>query len=158
MAQLEARTAPRGAGLMKHYKEDQGRLARMAAFWSLTLLLLFGCTFLHDLLIQSDAMSRALGGIRIPVVSVDLSAAFLISSAVFAVGVLFIQRWQQRPKVADLLIDTEAELKKVTWPSPQEVVNSSIVVIVTVVLIGVFLAVVDLLFARIMNNLILGGS
>ena len=140
------------------YKEDQGRLARMAAFWSLTLFVLFGCTFLHGILIQYDSMSTAIQGYKIPIVSVELNGAFLISLAVFVVGVVFVHHWQQRPKVADLLIDTESELKKVTWPTGQEVMNSSMVVVVCVLLIGAFLALADLFLARIMKVIIFGGA
>jgi len=151
-----ARAADRSAPKMKGYREDQGRHARMAAFWSLVLLLLFGCTFLHTQLTNVDSLAVALGGIRIPVVAVDLNGAFLIAGGLFLVGLIAIQRWQRKPKVADLLIDTEAELRKVTWPSSQEVMNSSIVVVVTVVLIGLFLAGADYVLARIMKYLVLG--
>ena len=143
---------------MKGYKEDQGRLARMAAFWSVTLLVLFGCTFIHDILIQWDSMAAQIAGIRLPVVGVDLTWAFLISVSLFTVGVVMTHRWQRRPKVADLLIDTEAELKKVNWPTMQEVMNSSMVVIVCVLLIGAFLAFADLFLARIMKVIIFGGA
>lgn len=142
---------------MKGYKEDQGRLARMAAFWSVTLLLLFGCNFLYVQLVAVKAMAPALGGIRIPIVSVDLNGAFIVSALIFCTGVIFISRWQHRPKVADLLIDTEAELKKVTWPTMDEVINSSIVVIVCVILLGLFLAAADYLLGHLMRRLILGG-
>src|SRR5262245_42925231 len=97
-------------GLFTPYQEDQGRHARMAAFWTLVLFLLFGCTFLHDTLIQSESLARPLGGIRIPVVAVDLSPAFLVAFLIFCAGLLLIQRWVQTPKVADLLIETESEL------------------------------------------------
>lgn len=143
---------------MKVYKEDQGRLARMAAFWSLTLFVLFGCTFLYGILIQYDSMDTPIGGNKIPIVSVDLNWAFLTSFTVFGLGVVLLLRWQQRPKVADLLIDTEAELKKVTWPTGQEVMNSSMVVVVCVLLIGAFLALADLFLARIMKVIIFGGA
>jgi len=142
---------------MKGYKEDQGRLARMAAFWSVVLLLLFGCTFLYDILIGFDSMSPAIGGIRIPIVSVDLNGAFVVTFLIFAVGTVVIRRWQQKPKVADLLIDTESELRKVTWPTMQEVTNSSLVVIVCVVVIGAFLAGADYVLGELMRRLILGG-
>jgi len=141
---------------MKGYKEDQGRLTRMAAFWSVVLLLLFGCSFLYDMLIGMDSMGSAIAGIRIPIVSVDLNGAFLISGAVFLVGLLVVRRWQQTPKVADLLIDTEAELRKVTWPTMNEVINSSIVVIISVILMGLFLAASDWILGKLMQRLILG--
>ena len=152
-------TAPKsgkGTRRSKAYKADQGRLARMAAFWSLALLYLFGCTFLHDQLVLSDSLSRTLGGVVIPVVGVSLTGAFLISTSTFVVGFVWLMRWQQKPKVADMLIETEAELRKVTWPSGQEVINSSLVVMVTVVLLGLFLAGSDYVLARIMKYLILG--
>ena len=38
-----------------------------------------------------------------------------------------------RPRLVDLLIETEAEMKKVSWPSRQEAWNSSVIVVITVV-------------------------
>ena len=45
---------------MKAYKKDQGRHARMTAFWALALLLLFGCTTLHRFLVTQ--WTTSLGG------------------------------------------------------------------------------------------------
>ena len=145
-------------GLFAPYREDQGRHARMAAFWALIAFLLFGCNFLHDLLVQWESLTVPINGIRLPVVGVDLTPAFLICFVIFCGGVILIRRWQQRPKVADLLIDTEAELKKVNWPSGQEVWNASIVVIISVILLGCFLAVADMFLYRLMRYVILGIS
>lgn len=142
---------------MTTYKEDQGRLARMAAFWAMTLLLLFGCTYLYELLIGFQAMKAPIAGITIPVVRVDLNPAFAIAFAVMVAGTIAIHRWQQRPKVVDLLVDTEAELRKVTWPTGQEVINSSLVVVVCVVIVGAYLAGADYLLNRLMRYLLLGG-
>jgi preprotein translocase SecE subunit len=142
---------------MKGYRDDQGRLARMAAFWTITLLLLFGCNFLFEQLLAFGSLQDPIAGYRIPIVSVDLSPAFLISSVVFLIGLAFIFRWQQKPKVADLLIDTEAELKKVTWPTMDEVINSSIIVVIFVLFLGAYLAGADYLLSRVMRYIILGG-
>ena len=157
-AQTPLEPAPQGRGWFTPYREDQGRHARMAAFWSVVFFLVFGCRFMHQVLSQWESLRKPLNGIRIPVVSVDLSPAFLMSFAVFCAGLLLIHRWQQRPKVADLLIDTEAELKKVSWPKGEEVWNAAMVVIVSVVLLGVFLALVDIFLFRLMRYLILGES
>ncbi len=143
---------------MTAYREDQGRLARMAAFWAVVLMWLFGCHFLHGQLVAFDSLREPLGGIRIPIVGVDLTPAFLIAAAFFLGGLVWVIRWQARPNVADFLIDTEAELRKVTWPTSEEVVNSSLVVVVTVVLIGAYLAGADYVLARIMKYLVLGDT
>ena len=55
---------------------------------------------------------------------------------------------------ADLLIDTESELKKVTWPTGEEVANSSFVVIVSVLFIMGFLAVADFIIAKLAGRLL----
>lgn len=132
-------------------------MVRMAAFWSCTLLALFGCTSLHTTLVANfESMEGAIAGIVIPIVSVQVSGAFLISTTLFAVIVYVIHRWQQTPKTAELLIETEAELKKVTWPSVDEVMNSSIVVIIFVITLMGFLAGADWVLGRVFTRILLG--
>jgi preprotein translocase SecE subunit len=142
---------------MTNYKPDQGRMVRMAVFWGCAALSLFGCTSLHTLLAANfAALSSPIAGIRIPIVGVDLSGAFLISTALLAILLVVIHRWQQRPKTADLLIDTEAELKKVTWPTLNEVINSSVVVIIFVLVLMGYLAGTDYLLGNIFTRILLG--
>jgi preprotein translocase SecE subunit len=140
------------------YREDQGRLARMAAFWCLVLFLLFGCHSLYRALQSFGTLATAIGGYSLPVVGVPLSGAFLSAAAVFLVGLIAVRRWERTPKMADLLIDTESELKKVAWPTLQQVTNSSLVVIISVVLLGGFMALIDILLARIIRVIVLGGA
>lgn len=144
---------------MKAYKKDQGRMARMAAFWSLSFLLLFGCTTLHTVLAaQFASLREPMGGLVIPIVAIDVNGAFLITGTLFVVGVITNYRWQQRPKVADLLIETENELRKVTWPTMQQVINSSAVVIVCVLILMGYLAGADFVLGKVVARLLLGGS
>jgi preprotein translocase SecE subunit len=142
---------------MKAQREEGGRHARMAAFWSLTLMTLFGCTFLHGELIAFESLAQPIRGYSIPIVGIDISGSFLISAAIFLLCVLWIRRWIGKPKVATMLVDTEAELRKVTWPSGQQVINSSLVVVVAVLLIGLYLAGLDYVLARISKYLVIGG-
>ena len=151
-------TRPEGRrGLFAPYKEDQGRHTRMAAFWGVIFFVGFGCSFLHDMLVRWPSLREPIGGIRIPVVGIDLTPAFLITAFLFCAGFLIVQRWQQTPKVADLLIDTEAELKKVSWPKGQDVWNASLVVLSSVIILGVMLALADIFISRVMRALILGS-
>ncbi len=51
------------------------------------------------------------------------------------------------------LIGVRSELKKVTWTSKTELIESTIVVIVAVLIVAVFLGLVDYM----MQTLVLGG-
>ena len=142
---------------MQAYKPDQGRMARMATFWSLVLLVLFGCSFLHEMLTSySSALKDPIGGFEIPIVMIPFTGAFAISAVVFLGAVAWIFVWQQKPKVADFLIDVEGELKKVTWPTMQETVNASIVVVICVAVLMGFLAGGDYALGKIVKRLMFG--
>jgi len=127
------------------YKKDQGRMVRMAAFWSVAILFFYGCISLYRELSSHfpGALAVPIGGIHIPIIGVDLSGAFLIATVVFLGGAVLLVRLFEKPKNADLLIETEAELRKVTWPTLDEAINGSFVVIVCVVFLMAFLAGAD---------------
>jgi preprotein translocase SecE subunit len=146
---------------MPGYKKDQGRMARMAVFWSLTVLFFYGCTSLNGSL---SGYFPALAGPlvesfpQVPVLGTRLTGAFVVSAVIFLAGMIVLYRWLERPKSADLLIETELELRKVTWPTGSEVVNSSVVVIVCVVFLMGYLAVADWFLARVTRVIMFGGS
>jgi len=52
------------------------------------------------------------------------------------------------------LFDAKVELKKVTWPTKKELLSTTAVVIVLVILIAFFLGVVDLGLVKIIKNII----
>jgi preprotein translocase SecE subunit len=123
----------------------------MSAFWGLFLLLGYGC--LGGLVITlrgwfgSEPLMEPL-----PVVgTIDLAKVLAIGT--LAVGGFVIHRILNQPKLADLLIDTENELKKVTWPSAGETVNGTIAVIVTVAILVAFLSVSDLVLTAVLTRL-----
>ena len=57
-------------------------------------------------------------------------------------------------RLANLLIDTEQEMKKVTWPSFDDSKKSSLVVIGCVVFMLGFLTAADLLLSTVFKDLI----
>ena len=143
------------------YKPDQGRLTRLAAFWSLAILIFYGCTSLYDTLVGAfewAARPFFSGFPRIPVLDLTLNPALLITCAVLAASCYALFRWLNTPKIGDLLIETESEMRKVTWPSLQEAINSSVVVIVCVVFLMAFLAGADWLLGQWTSYLLTGGS
>ena len=54
-------------------------------------------------------------------------------------------RWYKRFIV--FLRDVKAEIKKVTWPSKNEVYSTTIVVIIATIFFGVYLYVLDIFFS-----------
>ncbi len=51
-------------------------------------------------------------------------------------------------RVRDFLVEVTAELKKSSWPTRKELIDSTLVVIITVLILGVFVALADLVFLR----------
>ena len=52
-------------------------------------------------------------------------------------------------KARDFVVEVWAELKKTSWPTWKELLDSTIVVMVTVLILGVFVALADIVFLRI---------
>ncbi len=141
------------------YKKDQGRMVRMAAFWSLALLLFYGCMSLHTTLVVNwSSLGKSLisGVDTIPIIGITPSGAFLIAALVLAGGLFLLNSWQQKEKNAELLIETENELKKVTWPTMDEAMDGSLVVIICVVFLMAFMAGADWVLGRLVGRVLLG--
>jgi preprotein translocase subunit SecE len=60
-------------------------------------------------------------------------------------------RWYKR--LGPFLKEVRAEVKKVTWPSRNEVYSTTIVVIMATIFFGFYLYVMDLLFSYVIKQL-----
>jgi preprotein translocase subunit SecE len=60
---------------------------------------------------------------------------------------------KERTKPLQFVRDVRAELRKVAWPTRQEVINLSTVVLVTLILLIGLIFVLDLAFAKAVLNL-----
>jgi preprotein translocase SecE subunit len=130
----------------------------MVAFWALLALLAWGC-------LRADGL---VGNLRIwlsdtepwiepfPLIGkLDLSMA--ISLGLVVVMGLVLHRLLNRPRVADMLIDTESELRKVTWPTFADTWKGALAVVVTVAFLLVYLTGADLVIHFLMNNVMGAG-
>ena len=61
---------------------------------------------------------------------------------------------KQRVTVSQFLTEVRAEMKKVTWPTRDEVVSYTIVVMVTTVLMGGLVYFADILFTKLVDIII----
>lgn len=57
-------------------------------------------------------------------------------------------------KVLDYIHESKAELKKVTWPTKQQVWYSTLVVIVVTLIVAAYLGVVDLVLTGVLSKII----
>jgi preprotein translocase subunit SecE len=97
----------------------------------------------------------AAGGMRVYEASNEYAPIWRISlPAAFAVVLgWIIFRIVQFPPFAEFLIATEAEMNKVSWTNKEDLIRSTTVVLMTVVLMAVFLFVVDRLWTFILQML-----
>ncbi|MCD5390658.1 preprotein translocase subunit SecE [candidate division NPL-UPA2 bacterium] len=61
-------------------------------------------------------------------------------------------------RIKRFLIEVKAELKRVSWTNRKELVASTSVVIVTVLLIAIFVFLVDIPFSNIMRLILKRGG
>jgi preprotein translocase SecE subunit len=128
------------------YKPDQGRPTRNSTFLALGALSWYGASTFHYFLTWDWARKSL--GFTIPVVNIDVTTGFLLATVLFFALLAAVRFGINHPKAAELLIDTEAELKRVTWPSWPETLNGSLVVIITVVALLVILAGADFVLSN----------
>jgi len=56
-------------------------------------------------------------------------------------------------KTRTFLTDVRVELKKVTWPSRQDTISSTGVVLIVVFIIAFYLGIIDILLSRMVTSL-----
>lgn len=130
----------------------------MAAFWGLFLLLGYGCLggLVYTLrgwfqLTDKDAWIKPF-----PLIG-KLDPATTIGLVTLAIAGIAVYRFLNRPKIADLLIETETELRKVTWPSVSDTWAGTVAVVVTVAFLLLFLTGADFLLGFALNKLMGAG-
>jgi len=57
-------------------------------------------------------------------------------------------------RTQEFIREVVAEFRKVAWPSRQELINSTVVVIAVTVVVSLFLGAVDVVLARIVERIL----
>ncbi len=143
--------------IRRPYKAGQGRVTRRIALAAGVAFCLWGAfdlwawlqgfAALKDPLLPGTALSH------VPVTGVALGGSVLLAALAAAAACVLVAWYLQRPWLADLLIETEAELKKVSWPAKEEAWNATKVVAATVVVFTVVLMVFDSVVSWLMRLL-----
>ena len=119
------------------YKRELANRSRIVTAVSLGILAVVGARWL------SRSFGDAGTGIDLLSVSISwghiLGAMFVVGSAI---GILYLVNSK---RCVDFLIETEAELAKVSWPTKREFLGATTVVLFTMFFLGIYLFVVDVL-------------
>ena len=69
------------------------------------------------------------------------------------VGVIFGVMWRKGylMRIRNYVAETKEELRKCTWPTRQELKGSTVVVVVTIVLLGAYTVGVDWILSMVMR-------
>jgi preprotein translocase subunit SecE len=121
------------------YKPGQGKIARGSMGVLAGALDAYGAYALSGTLRDLPFGNWKMGSQTVSLEQIMPLAVFIIVAA--AIGWLVLV-W---PKFVDFLIETEAEMGRVVWPTRRTVIGSSVVVIVTVVAMSAILYGVDTL-------------
>lgn len=131
-------SAPKPArGGLRLYKPGQGYYTRLGTAIGAGILIVWGAFFLLD---ELGALLDPNASYYLPV-QYGVAVGFILVLGVVLYWVVGLSR-----RTNDFFIATEGEMKKVNWSTRQEVVRSTKVVIVTVVLMAAFLFLADVLF------------
>ena len=127
------------------YKRSQGRITRQVTFAVLALTMAIGAwrlsVFLKTAAVPSDGFWR----------DYHTTWQYGIPMVLLAIGLWIAFRGVNVPQFADFLIAVEAEMNKVSWPSRDVLMRSSIVVMITIFLLAALLFFYDLVWSWILG-------
>jgi len=122
---------------LKIYKRGQGKNSRLWTAVALFGIVAIGCWRLHKQLSDENVWINTM----VPAVVCALFAALIY--------------WlSNKPTVANFLIAAEGEIKKVSWSSRKEIVNSTLIVISVVAIMAIGLGAVDVLFRLFFHDVV----
>ena len=150
-----------GPGMaLEIYKKNQGVHARVFIGAGLGLLALMAAHALYGSFIESP---EVYAGARVPLVGMPLTWGLVSAVVFFVTSTVIIGALttgletglgtldSNSKKVVEFLIDTQGELQKVSWPTREELTGSTVVVIFSVILLGVYIFGVDWVITRVMK-------
>ncbi len=127
--------------ILQPYAPEKAVLSRWILGASAAALVIYGC---YDFYYWApDSWRAAIGGWEPLGRDFPISWALVVSIVLFLIGAGATWWGVNHARLVDFLAETEVEMTKVSWSSKKEVVGSSIVVIITVIVLGIWITVVD---------------
>ncbi|MEX2315901.1 MAG: preprotein translocase subunit SecE [Pirellulales bacterium] len=124
------------------YKRSQGRVARQATFGALAVIVTLAAWSLRNYFGGMTYTDRP---------TAEMIYVNVIPLIVLVSGLWVSFRIVQVPNFADFLISVEGEMNKVSWPSRDELIRASIVVMFVIFFLAGILFVYDLALEIVMK-------
>jgi preprotein translocase SecE subunit len=118
-------------------KKGQGTTARATAYALGAALIVYGAIRLY----ASIGVGAVLAT-NLPLIG-DLTIRKVVATVVGGLALLGLHLVLNRERSVDLLVDTEAEMRKVTWPTWPEVLNATVVVVFVTVVLAISMSAFD---------------
>jgi preprotein translocase subunit SecE len=120
---------------MSIYKPDQGYWTRLLTAVGVGVLVLAGVAWLVKQLsvLRTNSLLYIQAGVAVGIIIAAAAGLFVVLNS---------------PRVVDFMIATEAEMRKVSWPTRKEIIGSTWVVICGTFLLAAFMFLMDLVFAE----------
>jgi len=138
------------------YKRTQGMRVRRATI--LGFLIIAGCG-VYSLLNRNTLGTAGVDHLQVAIPFSGGYAIRLLPDVAFTLPILLVGltlwigwRLVNYPPFADFLIATEAEMNKVSWTTRKRLVQDTLIVLTTMLLLTVFLFVVDVVWFKVLSN------
>lgn len=132
-------------------KPGQASAVRATGFAFVGALAFYGCYAFYQMPSTASAWWEVLWKAEVFGKVFALRPILFPSAGLFLGVMMTVYLLFNQPRWAEFQIETEGELKKVSWPPRKEYVGSAVVVVVVVVVISVFLYGVDTVLSEVMR-------
>jgi preprotein translocase subunit SecE len=131
------------------YKKNQGKLVRGVTLAAVFLAVALGAWTMSTRLLVDLPTGASAGSLAGLYSALQVGLPLLVTAVGFWLGF----RLMHYPKFADFLVDVEGEMTKVSWSTFDELKRATVVVVITMLLLGGVLFFYDLFWQWLLRAL-----
>lgn len=139
---------------MQIYKKGEATVTRTIAFLALLLLIIWGGKEFGKWLTNFEIFQKILVGSRdfnLPYYQQPVYLGVVLGIAMTVGAAIWCYRYLNAPRMGALLVETETELKKVSWPTREDTMQSTFIVMIFVAFIAIYLTGVEYTLRKIFD-------
>lgn len=129
--------------MIKIYRKGEGKVVRTCAYIAFLALGFLLCQMVYNIPSLGSPINRSLYATEFFGMFINITTWFLVTVVIFAVVAFVGFQILNIGKISDFLIETESELKKVSWPKRNEYISASIAIFFMLVFTVIYLLVID---------------